>query len=80
MDVLAERLYYLWALLAGLGAIVFGAGMVAEKVRCDRYVTKEVHSADLKTIDAKFETIQVQLGAVQTSLNKLTDWVDRVRD
>ena len=80
MESVFTQLHSLWGLIAGLGAIVFGAGMVVEKIRTDKYVTKDTHSADLKTIDAKFAVIQVQLTVVQTSLNHLTDWVDRVRD
>lgn len=80
MESIFTSLHSLWGIVAGLGAVVFGAGMVAEKIRGDKYVSKEVHQADLNTIEAKFGTIQVQLGVVQTSLNKLTDWVDRVRD
>ena len=80
MEFIVSKVYYLYAVVAGIGAIVFWAGVLVEKVRTDKYVTKEVHSADLKTIDAKFETIQVQLQGVQISLDKLTDWVDRVRD
>lgn len=80
MEVFAAKIYYLWAFLIGMASVVFGAGMIVEKIRTDKYVTKEVHSADLKTIDAKFGTIQVQLTGVQTSLNKVTDWIDKVRD
>jgi len=80
MEFLASKIYYLWATIAGLGAIVFSAGMLVEKIRTDKYVTKEVHSADLKTIDTKFDLIQVQLTGVQSSLNKVTEWIDRVRD
>ena len=80
MEFIYGKIYYLWGLVAGLGAIVFSAGVIVEKIRTEKFVTKEVHSADLKTIDAKFETIQVQLTGVQSSLNKVTDWIDRVRD
>ena len=80
MDFIYGKIYYLWGLVAGLGAIIFSAGVIVEKIRTEKFVTKEVHSADLKTIDAKFETIQVQLTGVQSSLNKVTDWIDRVRD
>lgn len=80
MESIFTQIHSVWGVLAGLGAIVFGAGMVTEKIRTDRYITKEVHCADLKTIDAKFETIRVQLTVVQTSLDHLTSWVDRVRD
>ncbi len=80
LEILATRVYHVWAVLIGAAGVVFSAGMIVEKIRTDKYVTKDVHTADLKTIDAKFETISVKLTGVQTSLDKVTEWIDKVRD
>lgn len=76
---LLSNIYYLWSLIIGAAAIVFGAGVVVEKTRTERFVTKELHAESLKTVDAKFDTIKVSLGDIKESLTKVTNWIDEVR-
>jgi hypothetical protein len=79
MGFFTANVYHLWAIIVGMATIVFGAGAVVERTRTARFVTKEVHAANLETVHVKLDAIKIQITDVKTSLDKVNKWIDDVR-
>ena len=72
MDAIVEavirKLYYIYGILAGLGAVCFGAGIVVEKSKKDKYVTNREFDAYRALFDSKLDTIKESVDDVKEAM------------
>jgi hypothetical protein len=65
---LLAKWYYIWGIILGIGTLIFSAGVVVEKTKTERFVTKEVFAAYKETFDVKLDGIKEDLSEVKTAL------------
>jgi len=59
-----------------IGSILIGVGYVQAQIsQLDRQTAE--NTATLKTHEAMFTTLQVELGKINTKLEYITNWIDR---
>lgn len=67
---LLQRVYYLWALAVGVGAIIFAAGKLVEKLKLERFVTHDTCATHRGAQAAKFEAYKVAFDARLDSIKE----------
>lgn len=63
----------IWPMIVGAAAVVFGSGQLYEKIRNNKYVSKEICA---KT----HEVDHIRWMNIKDSLDKMSTWIDEQRD